>query len=94
MHNLHPRYVPEMFSTPRPQFVTPPNILPLSAKLKEITLQKLPPTGQRPGHALGFFEQGIVIGLGSTALIVLPILGWTLFTAGKQGWKFIEARMR
>ena len=83
-----------MFSTPRPQFVTPSNILPASTKLKDVALEKLRPTGQRPGHAVGFFEQGIFIGLGLTAAIVLPILTWGIFAAGKQGWRFVQARLK
>lgn len=56
-------------------------------------MKRLVPTGQRPGHAMGFFEQGILIGLGSTAIVVLPLLGWSLFTVAKHGWRFVSARM-
>jgi hypothetical protein len=81
-----------MFSTPSPQFVTTPGVLPSATDIKKAALKKLRPTGQRPGHAVGFFEQGIFIGLGSTVLLVLPLLGWTIFSAGKMGWKFIGQR--
>lgn len=93
-HSLHPRYTSDMFSTPRPQFVTPPEPLPPSSKLKELALKELKPTGQPVGHAIGFFEQGIIVGLTSTAVIVLPLLGWSLFTAGKHGWKFVGTRWK
>jgi hypothetical protein len=83
-----------MFSLPRPQFVVPSAVLPTSTKLKELALAKLPPTNQRPGHALGFFEQGILIGLGTSALLILPMLGWGIFAGGKHGWKLITARLR
>jgi hypothetical protein len=55
----------------------------------ELALRQLKPTGQRPGHAIGFFEQGILLGLGSTALVVLPLLGWGLFRAVKFGMRYI-----
>jgi hypothetical protein len=83
-----------MFSSPCPQFISSPAPLPDSSKLKDLTSKQLKPTGQRPGHALGFFEQGILLGLGSAALVVLPIIGWGLFTAGKYGWKFVGDRLK
>ena len=78
-----------MFSAPRPQFITSPAPLPSPAQLKELALQPLKPTGQRPGHAIGFFEQGVFLGLGSTALVVLPLLGWSVFSAVKFGMRYI-----
>ncbi|TVY84409.1 Aldehyde dehydrogenase family 3 member B2, partial [Lachnellula suecica] len=65
---IHPRYTPEMFSVPRPEFFTQ---VEFSTELKN-----LKPTGQKKGHAVGFFEQGIFIGLGLTGSVVLPLLGW------------------
>jgi hypothetical protein len=79
-----------MFSTPRPQFITPQSPLPAASKLKELALEPLKPTGQRPGHAVGFFEQGVLIGLGSTAIVVLPFLGWSLFSAVKYGMRYLR----
>ena len=78
-----------MFSTPQPQFIVPSTPLPPSSKLMELSLRQLKPTGQRPGHAIGFFEQGILLGLGSTALVVLPLLGWGLFRAVRFGMRYI-----
>lgn len=49
----------------------------------------LPPTGQRPGHKIGFFEQGILTGLvlvGTPALMSIGFLGWGAFRAGKAVW--------
>jgi hypothetical protein len=83
-----------MFSSPRPQFATSPEPLPPSSKLKELALKELKPTGQPVGHAIGFFEQGILIGLASTAVIVLPVLSWGLYTACKHSWRFVGARWR
>jgi hypothetical protein len=88
-HALHPRFTSDMFSTPRPQFITPPATLPAPSKLMEIALKQLKPTGQRPGHAIGFFEQGILLGLTSTALVVLPLLGWGAFKAVKFGLRYL-----
>lgn len=78
-----------MFSAPCPQFITPQTSLPLPSKLKELALKPLKPIGQRPGHAIGFFEQGILLGLGSTAIVVLPLLGWTLFKGAKLGMRYL-----
>lgn len=88
-HALHPRFTSDMFSTPRPQFITPPATLPAPSKLMEIALKQLKPTRQRPGHAIGFFEQGILLGLTSTALVVLPLLGWGAFKAVKFGLRYL-----
>jgi hypothetical protein len=88
-HALHPRFTASILSTPRPQFIVPPAPLPPSSQLKELALKTLKPTGQRPGHAIGFFEQGILLGLGSTALVVLPLFGWGLFSAMKFGMRYI-----
>ncbi|CZR61845.1 uncharacterized protein PAC_11742 [Phialocephala subalpina] len=85
-HALHPRYTPEMFSTPRPQFITAPPSLPSSIEMKKAATKELKPTGQRPGHAIGFFEQGILIGLGSAAVVVLPALGYGAWWVGRKGW--------
>lgn len=76
------RYNAEMFSVVRPQLISPLSVehglirdvlqKPHSMTLNEIralAIKPLPPTGQKPGHAIGFFEQGIITG-GLT--IVLP----------------------
>jgi hypothetical protein len=75
-----------MFSTPRPQFITAPPSLPSSIEMKKLATKGLRPTGQRPGHAIGFFEQGILIGLGSAAVIVLPVVGWGVYWVGRKVW--------
>jgi hypothetical protein len=68
-----------MFSVPRPEIVVP---VEFPSGMKD-----LKPTGQKKGHAVGFFEQGIFIGLGLTASIVLPVVGWGVWRLGKEGWK-------
>lgn len=76
------RYNADMFSVARPQFISPlsaehvlirdvlqkPNSTTLN-EIRALALKPLPPTGQKAGHAIGFFEQGIITG-GLT--IVLP----------------------
>lgn len=54
--------------------------------MKKSALKELKPTGQKPGHAIGFFEQGILIGLGGVAAVVLPVLGWGLVVGGRRVW--------
>jgi hypothetical protein len=57
---------------------------PLSVKLQSLRRREMQPlreTGQGPGTAIGFFEQGIIVG---ALFIVLPVvslvgyLGWML----------------
>jgi hypothetical protein len=89
----HPRYTPEMFSVPRPQIVSKEPEIPNKVDvLRELATKKLKETGQKPGYAVGFFEQGIFIGLGVTALVVLPTVSWGMWTVGKQAWKYAAAR--
>jgi hypothetical protein len=89
----HPRYTPEMFSVSRPQIVSKEPEIPNKVDvLREFATKKLKETGQKPGYAVGFFEQGIFIGLGVTALVVLPAVGWGMWTVGRQAWKYAAAR--
>ncbi|KAH6684042.1 Aldehyde/histidinol dehydrogenase [Halenospora varia] len=92
-HSLHPRYLPSMFSNPRPQYIIPGTYLPDASKLRVMALRKLNHIAQRPGKALGFFEQGILLGLGSAALIIVPLVSWGLFTSGKSLWRLVQARL-
>ena len=87
--SLHPRYTPETFSVSRPQIITKGVEIPDEVKeLREKATIALKPTGQKPGHAIGFFEQGILIGLGVTALIVLPAAGWGTWMLGRGVWRY------
>jgi hypothetical protein len=45
-------------------------------KLRLLATQKLPSTGQAQGFDIGFFEQGILLGLGVVLTIVVPATGW------------------
>ncbi|KAL3422098.1 Aldehyde dehydrogenase family 3 member B1 [Phlyctema vagabunda] len=82
-HQLHPRYTTEMFSQPRPQVIEQVKDSEISTEIKDLR-----PTGQRPGHAVGFFEQGIFLGLGITAFVILPSLGYGIFRIGREAWRF------
>ncbi|CZS89976.1 uncharacterized protein RAG0_01133 [Rhynchosporium agropyri] len=50
----------------------------LIRELRKKATEPLPETGQRPGHAMGFFEQGTLIGAGLYLSIVLPSLAYEL----------------
>jgi hypothetical protein len=88
--SIHARYSKAMFSVPRPEFI---NFSARSAaiakaldgpepggerKLREEAQKPLPPTSQRPGKAIGFFEQGLLTGatiLAASALTTLAVAG-------------------
>ncbi|KAJ2901687.1 Aldehyde dehydrogenase dimeric NADP-preferring [Zalerion maritima] len=56
-------------------------------KLAVTLMAKAPPPMNVPGnHYLGFFEQGIVIGLSIIASIVLPTVGYTTWITGRKGF--------
>lgn len=70
-----------MFQLSRPQIVEP------VANFEKV-VRDLKPTGQKAGKAIGFFEQGILLGLGITAVIVLPSLGYAGFRIARGAWRF------
>lgn len=53
-------------------------------QLRSLATQKLPGTGQAQGYDIGFFEQGILLGLGIVLTIVVPATGWGLWVLGKR----------
>lgn len=53
-------------------------------KLRSLATQKLPSTGQAQGYDVGFFEQGILLGLGIVLTVVLPATGWGVWALGKR----------
>lgn len=59
----------------------------LARELRAETLTKLPKDGQAVGHAIGFFEQGALLGL---ALYVIPVLGGL----GALGYYGVKAGLR
>jgi hypothetical protein len=54
--------------------------------MKKLATMELKSTGQPLGKAVGFFEQGIFLGLGTVAVFVLPVIGYGIFWVGRKGW--------
>ncbi|KAL6233297.1 hypothetical protein BDW75DRAFT_252112 [Aspergillus navahoensis] len=81
------RYNAVAFQVPRPQFVTESarttltrTVLdrPSSTEAVRVwkgALEPLPPTGQKAGKRIGFFEQGILTGVGITLFSVIGVVG-------------------
>ncbi|KAL3440791.1 hypothetical protein BJX65DRAFT_316136 [Aspergillus insuetus] len=79
------RYSTEMLSRPRPEYIRETNKSNMNVQeLKELdraaldrlqveAARPLRPTGQGPGTAIGFFEQGILVG---AVFIVLPVISF------------------
>ncbi|KAE8346124.1 hypothetical protein BDV24DRAFT_158921 [Aspergillus arachidicola] len=86
--NTETRYTVEMFEVPRPQIISPTastmtsaSILKrkgIDAQIEERIQAPLPALQQRPGHRVGFFEQGLISG-GLVALT--PLAGFVLLGA-------------
>ncbi|CAG8918558.1 unnamed protein product [Penicillium salamii] len=88
---LSQRYTSYMFSRPRPEFIQPtedsvmdltisqPNENAQLLSLGQREQRPLPATMQGPGTAIGFFEQGIIVG---GICIVLPVISFL----GYSGW--------
>ncbi|KAI0023546.1 Aldehyde/histidinol dehydrogenase [Xylariomycetidae sp. FL0641] len=92
------RYSKEMFSAARPQYVErPSNAFAHAEKLLEgakgvstssiraMAVKPLKPTGQPSNWGIGFFEQGILIGLGLALTVVFPVIGYTTWITGRKG---------
>lgn len=86
------RFTKDMFTVPRPAYISTPSAskalttaLASAVSTKELeeldsmAMKELPPTGQKPGGQIGFFEQGILTGL---ATILIPTLVGTAVLAG------------
>jgi hypothetical protein len=83
--SINARYSKAMFSIPRPEYITFPARSDTIAKaldgdgrdserkLREEAQKALPPTGQPPGRAVGFFEQGLLTG--ATILAASTVAG-------------------
>lgn len=81
--SIQSRYTKEMFSVPRPEFINFPALSHTVAevldegktdagrKLREEAQNRLPPSTQRAGKAIGFFEQGLFSGLSVIAVSTL-----------------------
>ena len=83
-----------MFSTPRPQYLSTPNPdsdslcqvmasnnVKEAARIQDMAIEPLPPTVQREGKLIPFFEQGLITG---GLLFIAPVVG-ALATAGFKG---------
>ncbi|KAJ5636961.1 uncharacterized protein N7484_010274 [Penicillium longicatenatum] len=87
------RYTKEMLSKPRPELIQPIESSAIGLEdlsnskstklqlLRQRETQSLRETGQGPGTAIGFFEQGIIVG---ALFIVLPVVS----VVGYSGWFF------
>jgi len=53
-------------------------------KMQSKAVEPVRKTGQPLGHAVGFFEQGIFIGLGFFLTAVIPSLGYGLWILKKK----------
>jgi len=103
MFSQHPRYTAEMFSTATPQVVSNLCEIPKQSEIRKVVMRKLRATGmlydntfgdlanssigQKQGFAIGFFEQGILIGLGTVLLVLLSTTGYSSWYLGRRmGW--------
>ena len=101
------KYSVAHFSQPRPQYSLPPsahlsvldsildqpNSKDTVRKLRRIAVEPLTPTGQPLGRAIGFFEQGILIGLGLFLIVSVPLVGFGSWFGGRTIWKLIRQNM-
>lgn len=58
-------------------------------KIRQRMNEPLPKTGQKPGHAMGFFEQGIFLGMGIFLSVTIPVAGYGSWVVGKMAWKLV-----
>lgn len=97
-YNASTRYRTCSFRLPRPQLIAPAasaytahTILENTNAAKADTLWRealspLPPTKQRQGFKIGFFEQGIITG----RLLTLASLVATVSTLGYYAWAYVR----
>ncbi|TGO52899.1 hypothetical protein BOTNAR_0311g00100 [Botryotinia narcissicola] len=98
------KYSVEMFSSPCPQYIAlpPEDFLLLDKvltggsdshellkKTRNMAVKALPETGQAPGHAIGFFEQGIMLGGGLFLSVAVPTLGYISWVGGRSAWGIV-----
>lgn len=104
------RYNRNMFSVARPQFVekvqggfqkvedallgSSKASKATASKLRQLALEPLPPTGQSENKGIGFFEQGLLVGAGIYASLLLPALGFTAYFLGRKGLELVARYKR
>ncbi|KAK1754701.1 hypothetical protein QBC47DRAFT_384714 [Echria macrotheca] len=89
-------YTTESFTRARPQFVVPP---PPTTKPKErrrkAALGPLRPTGQpKTLEGLDHFAGALFLGGGLVLAVVVPLVGWTSYVAGKAAVGYFSSRLR
>lgn len=101
------RYDTKVFSVPRLQCIQSPKCESLSmvSKLLENSeaaaiehnrgqpMKALKSSKQPAGHAIGFFEQGILIGTGITLSIVIPIFAYGSYFIGQKCLQFVKRNL-
>ncbi|KAI2787949.1 hypothetical protein POX_f08331 [Penicillium oxalicum] len=99
-YNKHTRYATTLFQKPRPQLVVPSTtayavdtILDSKTTVRSDALWRaallpLPPTKQRAGFKIGFFEQGILTGVSITLISLIA----TFSTVGYYTWLYVRMR--
>jgi hypothetical protein len=60
-------------------------------ELRNRAIKNLRPVGQKPGHAIGFFEQGVLVGAGLVLLVAVPTLGYGTWIIGRKGFQLTMA---
>lgn len=100
------KYSVDMFSAKRPQYIKSPadDLLIidklLSGAFKDVTCKKLQESARKPlrktgqplGHAIGFFEQGILLGVGILFLVVVPTVGFVSWKTITNVWRILWIR--
>lgn len=64
--------------------------VPKPEQLRKLATVPLPSTGQSKGGGIGFFEQGILIGLGLASVVTLPTLTFAVWFGGSKAWKALR----
>jgi hypothetical protein len=60
-------------------------------ELRNRAIKNLSPTGQKPGDAIGFFEQGVLVGAGLVLLVAVPTLAYGTWIVGRKGFQLTMA---
>jgi hypothetical protein len=58
-------------------------------KIRSSAVEPLPKTGQPLGHAIGFFEQGIMLGAGLFLGVFIPAVAYGSWVLGRNAWKLV-----
>lgn len=101
---LYHKYSTEMFSSARPQYTSCPKTdllvidelfrhetnSKLLQTLKMSAIEPLAKMNQGKGHAIGFFEQGILLGAGLFLTVLIPAIGYSswLLISYMRKWSY------